>query len=185
MGTLGKKTIQHVVDLDRVHVIADCSLGVLIKMFEALARNNRPVTRYSKSNGEVQYRLYAANHTSCAFFHTRPGKPSSPPRLHASSNTSTFTSTPTAPLTSTATPLRRVGSNVTPISTRPDMGGRSGEVIVTRARARGGGAMSMSVSVSKRLSVSGEGGGMGRWMFTGMLRGVIVPECGRMGIWSV
>lgn len=63
-------------------------------------------------------------------FQTLPGRLRVPPRRQTSSNTPAFRSADNAPLTSTETPFGFVRSILTEISTKPDMGGRSGIVIL-------------------------------------------------------
>ena len=62
-------------------------------------------------------------------FQTLPGRLRTPPRRQTSSNTSVFRSADSAPLTSTETPFGFSRSILTEISTRPEIGGRSGIVI--------------------------------------------------------
>ena len=108
----------------------------------------------------------------CAFAQTLPGNPNNPPRLHTSSNVSTFTSAPSAPLILNAIPRGRLESYATVISTRPDIGGCSGEVMTILAVRWGVPWPGVGVAASNMGSRGRE-----EWtvMFTGMLRGTIVP----------
>lgn len=109
--------------------------------------------------------LYLAE--PCPLAHTLPDSPNVPPRRHISSSCAGVRSHPIAPCTSTAMPRGRLSSCVTEISTSPEIGVRSGDVITILGPAAG--------ASSKRLSV---GARAGRKTFTGILRGAYVPAGG-------
>ena len=92
-----------------------------------------PQDAWDHSYSRMPYYMNAFHNIWCALTHTLPGNPNNPPLRQTSSSTSVFRSTPIAPDVRTATPRGRLGLNVTSISTSPEIGGRSGAVIVMRA----------------------------------------------------
>ena len=110
------------------------------------------------------------------FIQTLPQRPKVPPRREISSKTSNLMSAPIAPRTSTATPLGLLTSNVTVISTSPDIGGRSGNVMVIFGR-RGADMDIESRSLSPKMGSTEE---PGRDTLTGIRWVGYVPSSGKM-----
>ena len=69
---------------------------------------------------------------------------------------------------------------MTAISTSPEIGGRSGVLMVIRAWFGRDCPMRSSMSVSSKKLPRSVGGGVGRCTFTGMLRGWMEPEAKRL-----
>ena len=100
--------------------------------------------------------------------HILPGNPHVPPRRQTSSNLLALISSPTAPCIVTETPRAFFSSYAIVISTRPDIGARSGHVITIFGRP----PVKKSRSVPKRSSASFP---VGMKTLTGILRGEKVP----------